>query len=101
MLASYFLIMTQMWPWYVIWALAFGALNPGGSPARLATFLSVGMLTLYMTIGCANGDYDWVNTCRSLPAIVLPALLFLAGSLLPRLSLRRVGSLSPMPPVET
>jgi|GEM_PF-1602557 len=101
LLASYFLIMTQMWPWYMIWALAFGALKPGNSPARLAAMLSAGMLTLYVTIGCASGDHDWINTFRSVPAIVLPSLLFLAGTLIPRLSPPGARSWFRMPQTET
>jgi hypothetical protein len=86
LLVSYFLIMTQMWPWYIIWALAFGALNVGKPPARLAMLLSMGVLTLYVTIGyAASGDYEWIYTFRSLPAVVLPALLFLAGMRVARL----------------
>lgn len=79
MLALYFLIMTQFWPWYVIWALAIGALNPDKLPAKFALLLSGTVLTLYVTIGYALGDYDWVFALRSIPAIVLPAAIFLAG----------------------
>ncbi len=76
MLASYYLIMTQFWPWYLLWAVALGALKPQGSPAKLALLLSGCVLTLYVTINYENGDDQWVYVCRSLPALVLPLLLF-------------------------
>ena len=78
LLATYFLIMTQLWPWYVIWALALGALKPLNRPARLALFLSAGVLTLYVTIGFAPGDLEWLYRIRSIPAVILPLMLFLA-----------------------
>lgn len=78
LLASYFLVMTQMWPWYILWALAFGALKPGRLPARLALLLSGFVLTYYITIAYDKGTEAWVYTYRSLPAIVLPFLIFLA-----------------------
>jgi len=76
MLATYFLIMTHFWPWYVLWALALGALKPSGRPARLAVLLSAGVLTLYVTIGFAFGKHDWLYVFRSIPAIVLPMVIF-------------------------
>jgi hypothetical protein len=77
LLASYFLVMTQMWPWYILWALGFGALKPERLPARLAVLLSGFVMTLYITLGYAAGDNTWIYTFRSLPAIVLPFVIFL------------------------
>ena len=77
MLALYFLIMTHFWPWYLIWALALVALKPENRPATLALFLSAGVLTLYVTIGYAFGDHEWIYTWRSIPAVILPAAVFL------------------------
>jgi len=81
-LAIYFLIMTQFWPWYVIWALALGAIKPAGRPATLAILLSMGVLTLYITIGCAFGSHDWIYVYRSIPAIILPLGIFLIVELI-------------------
>ena len=78
LLASYYLIMTQMWPWYILWALAFGALRPERLPARLAVLLSACVLSYYITLDYDESMQPWVYTFRSLPAIVLPGLIFLA-----------------------
>ena len=77
LLASYFLVMTQIWPWYILWALVFGALKPGRLPARLAILLSGFVLTYYITLDYDGSAEPWIYSWRSLPAIVLPFLLFL------------------------
>ena len=84
MLAAYFLILTEIWPWYVNWALTLGALVPASQPARFAAILSAGVLTLYATIGYQGIEPAWVYACRSLPAFVLPLVLWLL-SCAPRL----------------
>ncbi len=76
MLASYYTLMTQFWPWYVIWAVALGALKPEALPAKFALLLSASVLTLYITLGCEDGDHEWIYVYRSLFAVVLPLLLF-------------------------
>jgi hypothetical protein len=77
LLASFYLIMTQIWPWYIIWALAFGALMPGRLPARLALLMTACVLTYYITLDFDGSDRAWIYAYRSLPAIVLPLVLFL------------------------
>ena len=77
MLVTYFLIMTQFWPWYMIWALALGALKPADLPVRFAILLSASVLSLYLTLGYAHQESRWLFPCRSILAIVLPSLLFL------------------------
>ena len=77
MLAAYFLILTEIWPWYVNWAITLGALVPASRAARLAAILSAGVLTLYATIGYQGSEPAWVYACRSLPAFVLPLVLWL------------------------
>ena len=77
MLAACFLILTEIWPWYVNWALALGALVPASRPARFAAILSAGVLTLYATIGYQGSEPAWIYDCRSLPAFVLPLVLWL------------------------
>ncbi len=76
LLASYFFIITEIWPWYVNWALALGALAPGRLPARFAMILSAGVLTLYLTIGFQGSRLAWIFEIRSLLAFVLPLLIF-------------------------
>jgi hypothetical protein len=77
MLAAYFLIITEIWPWYVIWSLALGAMQPGSRPARFAILLSAGVITLYATIGYQGSDPAWVYATRSLPAFIAPLILWL------------------------
>jgi hypothetical protein len=76
LLASYFFIITEIWPWYVNWALAVGALAPLRRPAKLALLLSAGVMTLDLTLGLQGGGTDLLFTLRSLPAFVLPLVLF-------------------------
>jgi hypothetical protein len=75
-LAAYWLIATEIWPWYVIWALALAALAPTSRRAVLAGLLSATVLTLYVTIGYERTAQSWLFTYRSLPAFVLPLALF-------------------------
>lgn len=77
MLASYYLIITEIWPWYTNWALALGAMVPASRPARFAMMLSMGVLTLYVTIGYDGSEPAWVYELRSLPAYIAPLLLWL------------------------
>ena len=78
LLASYFFIITEIWPWYVNWALALGALAPGRLPARLAMMLSAGALTLYITLGFAGTRLAWAFPYRGVLAFLLPLLIFSA-----------------------
>ncbi|MEO6788887.1 MAG: hypothetical protein ABI318_22420, partial [Chthoniobacteraceae bacterium] len=78
LLASYFFIITEIWPWYVTWALALGALAPGRLPARFAMILSAGVLTLYITLALEGSSPAWIFPLRSLLAFVLPLLIFSA-----------------------
>lgn len=77
MLAAYFLIITEIWPWYIIWSLGLGALQPASRAARFAILLSAGVLTLYATIGYQGSEPAWIFATRSLPAFIAPAVLWL------------------------
>jgi len=76
MLAMYFTIMTQIWPWYLIWAVALGSFKPGSWPGKLSLVLSASIMTLYCTISFYQGNSPWVFDYRSLPAIVIPSVAF-------------------------
>jgi hypothetical protein len=76
-LAADLLVFTKIWPWYAVWPLAFGALNPGSANTRLAIMLSAGMITMYALFDFSSSDrWYWINDYRSIPTIVLPVLLF-------------------------
>jgi hypothetical protein len=78
MLAACWLIASWVFPWYVIWPLAFSAFVPTSWPALLAALLSATVLTLYASIGYdKTGSTEWIFTYRSLPAFAVPLLLFL------------------------
>ena len=77
LLGSYFFIITEIWPWYVNWSLALGALAPGRLPARLAMLLSAGVLTLYVTLGYGGSRPEWVFPYRGVLAFVLPLAAFI------------------------
>ena len=74
MFAFYFTIMTQIWPWYMLWALALGALKPESLAAKWAVALSAGMMTLYFFLSYYCGIDDWLSCYRSIPTIVIPSL---------------------------
>jgi hypothetical protein len=76
-LAADLLVFTKIWPWYAVWPLAFGALNPGSANTRLAIMLSAGMITMYALFDFSSSDrWYWINDYRSIPTIVLPVQLF-------------------------
>lgn len=75
-IASQLLVFTKIWPWYVIWPLSFGALEPDRASTRLALFLSAGMTITYSLLDYTNTSWDWVYEYRSLPSILLPVALF-------------------------
>ena len=84
LLASYFFIITEIWPWYVNWSLALAALAPGRHPARLAVLLSAGVLTLYVTLGYQGSQPEWIFPCRSILAFVLPLAVFIVLAIVQR-----------------
>jgi hypothetical protein len=53
--------------------------------------LSAGAITLYVTIGYAAGDHEWIYVWRSIPAVILPTCLFF----LPLKRTKVKGSLQP------
>jgi len=76
-LAAQLLVFTKIWPWYVIWPLAFGALKPRSAATRLAMLLSAGMIAMYALFDYSISERWYpINDYRSLPTIVLPVLLF-------------------------
>jgi hypothetical protein len=75
LIASYYLVITQIWPWYINWSIALAALAPTRLPARFAVILSACVLTLYITIGFQGSDPAWVYTFRSIPAFILPGFI--------------------------
>ena len=75
-LASQLLVFSKIWPWYAVWPLAFGALNPRSYPARLAMMLSAGLLLLYVFLGFENTRCEWAYDYRSIFTIVLPVVLW-------------------------
>ena len=77
LLASYYLIITEIWPWYPNWAIALAAMAPSRLPAKLAMLLSGCVLTLYVTLGYVGGEPEWISRYRSIPAFVLPLAVFL------------------------
>jgi hypothetical protein len=78
-LALYWLVATEIWPWYVIWSLAIAALVPTSWPARLSVTLSATALTLYATIGFERSAHSWLFTYRSLPAFLLPLVVIVVA----------------------
>ena len=76
MLAALFLIITEIRPWYLNWALLPAALAPSRMPARLAVMASLGALTLYFSLTYEGGEHTWLATWRSVPAFVVPLLIF-------------------------
>lgn len=79
MLASYWLVCSWFFPWYVMWAIALAAFTPHRAVALLSAFLSATALTLYATLGYDNmGELEWVFTYRSVLVFMIPPLGVLA-----------------------
>ncbi len=77
LLASYYFILTEIWPWYPNWALALAAMAPTRLPAKLAMLLSGCVLTFYVTLGYQGSSSEWIYRYRSIPAFVLPLAVFM------------------------
>jgi hypothetical protein len=75
-LAAQLLVVTQLWPWYMIWALALGALKPGSPATRLAMMLSGGQALHYALLAYCNTHYERVFDYRSMFTVVLPVAAF-------------------------
>jgi hypothetical protein len=80
-LVLYWVAASWFWPWYLIWALALGALVPTSAPAHLAALLSASALTLYAAFGFDIGLHTWVHSYRALFVFIPPLVLFLLGHL--------------------
>jgi hypothetical protein len=78
LLASYWLIDTTFWAWYIIWALALAALVPASGPALPAVVLSATTLTIYATAGFDDpcDSLEWIYTYRSLVFLGVPLAVF-------------------------
>jgi hypothetical protein len=84
-LAAQLLVFTKIWPWYAIWPLAYGAIKPRSGSALLAVLLSAGMLSMYVLFDFSTSlTLYWVNDYRSIPAIVLPVVIFAVVQFWPR-----------------
>ena len=80
LVASQLLVFTKIWPWYMIWPLAYGALQTRSAPARLALLISATFPLLYALLDLSNSEQlGWLYDYRSIPTIVLPALFFAAA----------------------
>ena len=75
-IAAQLLVFTKIWPWYVIWPMAYGALKPRSGIARLAAMLSGGGILLYALLDFTTTRWDWLYDYRSIPTIVAPVVLF-------------------------
>jgi hypothetical protein len=75
-LAAQLLVFSQIWPWYAVWPLAFGALRPRSSLTVLAVLLSAGLAALYGLLGYCNTGLEWVYDYRSMFIVVLPVVVF-------------------------
>lgn len=77
LLASYYFIITEIWPWYPNWAIALAAMAPTRLPAKFAMLLSGCVLTLYVTLSYQGSSSEWIYRYRSIPAFVLPLGIFI------------------------
>jgi len=87
-LAALLLVFTRLWPWYIIWPLALGALTPRSAATRLALLLSAGLILFYPLQSYCNTRLEWLYDYRSLITIVLPVVAFAVLQLLHRMSTR-------------
>jgi len=90
-LMSMLLVFSQIWPWYAVWPLAFGALKPGSLGTLLGVMLSAGLITLYAFLGYCDTRFGWAYDYRSIFTIVLPVVAFGLVKILSFLSTRQAG----------
>ncbi len=91
-IAALLLVVTQIWPWYMIWPVAFGALRPAGAATQLALLMSAALAMSYALLGFCNTRLEWVFDYRSLFTIVIPVVAFALWRLIVTLpSSRRVS----------
>jgi hypothetical protein len=76
LLAYYWLAAAWIWPWYVTWALVPLAFVTNSRVAILAALLSAAVLTIYASRGFEGSTDHWIFQYRSVPAFVLPLLLW-------------------------
>ena len=95
-LASELLVFSKIWPWYMVWPLAIGAILPRSVPARLSVAMSAGFILLYVFLDYADTRFEWAYDLRSLFTIVLPVILFALVEICRRL-VTKPGKPSPRP----
>ncbi|MFN0072216.1 MAG: glycosyltransferase 87 family protein [Chloroflexota bacterium] len=64
-----------VWPWYLMWPLAFSAISPGSRTVRLTVLLSLSSLLLYPLFGFQGTDLWWAFNYRALAVWVVPLLV--------------------------
>jgi hypothetical protein len=67
---------TWIWPWYLLWPLAFAALSPSSQAVRLTLVVSVASLLIYPLFGYQGTQWWWLFNLRSVFVWALPVLLF-------------------------
>jgi hypothetical protein len=86
LLAYYWLAAAWIWPWYITWALVPIAFVTHSRVAILTALVSAGVLTIYASRGFEGSVDNWIFQYRSVPAFVLPLLLWLVWLVVERLA---------------
>jgi hypothetical protein len=83
---------TWIWPWYLLWPLAFAVLGPPSRAVRLTLLLSVSSLLIYPLFGYQGTEAWWAFNFRSLVVWLVPTLLFLVWECRSRVRNRRFSA---------
>jgi hypothetical protein len=83
---------TWIWPWYLLWPLAFASVSPTSSAVRLTVVLSVASLLIYPLFGYQGTETWWLFNLRSVFVWAVPVLLFVAWERIGRARGRRLGA---------
>jgi hypothetical protein len=84
---------TWIWPWYLLWPLAFAAISPASAAVRLTLVVSIASLLLYPLFGYQGTQEWWLFNLRSVFVWAVPGGLFVTWELIGRPRMQR-----PVPP---
>jgi hypothetical protein len=76
LLGYYWLAAAWIWPWYITWALVPAALITDSRISVPVAILSAAVLTIYPSRGFEGSAEHWIFLYRSIPAFVLPLILW-------------------------
>jgi hypothetical protein len=97
LLAFLLLSATWIWPWYLLWPLAFAALSPISRVVHLTVSVSIGSLLIYPLFGYQGTEAWWAYNLRSILVWLVPVLVFVAWDRFRRARSRSEAAITTQP----